>query len=165
MGKLESVEDFEKNLEQERNAGQEMLDLNQRIYHQMVPNEEEIVFEQKIMMGMSLPEDLYIRENAEKAKNDEKIYCADLDLLVPKEVKNMINAYQNKMNEFITKNLDQYENEGTINNFVQNLFLPKKITQRPNEINENEAPSEFPPQLWEKIERVQKMGGTMGFII
>jgi len=161
-GKLESVEDFEKNLEQERNAGQEMLDLNQRIYHQMVPNEEEIVFEQKIMMGMSLPEDLYIRENAEKAKNDEKIYCADLDLLVPKEVKNMINAYQNKMNEFITKNLDQYENEGTINNFVQNLFLPKKITQRPNEINENEAPSEFPPQLWEKIERVQKMGGTMG---
>ena len=161
-GKLANVEDFEKNLEEEKKAGQEMLDLNQRIYHQLVPKEDEVVFEQKNLMGMSLPEDLYIRENAEKLKNDEKLYCSDLELLVPKEVKTMINAYQNKMNEFISKNLDQYENEGTINNFVQNLFLPKKITQRPEEMNENDPPSEFPPQLWAKIERVQQMGGTMG---
>ena len=158
--KILNVEDFEKELDEEKKAGQEMLDLNQRIYHQMVPNEEEVVFDKKNMMSMSLPEDLYIRENAEKAKSDEKIFCADLELLVPKEVKNMINGYKNKMNEFISKNLDQYETEVTINNFIQNLFLPKKLTQRPDEVNENEPPSEFPPQLWEKIERIQQMGGT-----
>ena len=42
-----NVEDFEKELNEEKKAGQEMLDLNQRIYHQMVPNEEEVVFEKK----------------------------------------------------------------------------------------------------------------------
>ena len=158
--KIVNVEDFEKELEEEQKAGQEMLDLNQRIYHQLVPNPEEVTFDKKNMMSMALPEDLYIRENAEKAKKDEKIFCPDLELLVPKEVKNMINGYKTKMNEFIAKNLDQYETEVTINNFIQNLFLPKKLTQRPDEINENEPPSEFPPQLWEKIERVQQMGGT-----
>ena len=160
-GKLVNVEEFEKQLDEERKAGQEMVDLNTRIYHHLVPKEEELIFDQKNMMSMALPDDLYINENAEKAKKDDKIYCPDLDLLVNKDVKNMINGYKSKMNEFIGKNLDQYENEGTINNFVQNLFLPKKLTQRPDEVNENEPPSEFPPQLWEKIERVQQIGGTM----
>ena len=160
-GKMVNIEEFEKQLEDEKKAGQEMLDLNERIYHHLVPKEEELTFDQKNMMSMSLPEDLYIRENVEKAKQDDKIFCQDLDLLVNKEVKNMINGYKNKMNEFIGKNLDQYENEGTIKTFVQNFFLPKKITQRPEEVNENDPPSEFPPQLWEKIERVQKIGGTM----
>jgi hypothetical protein len=160
-GKLVNVEEFEKQLEEEQKAGEQMLDLNTRIYHHLVPKEDELVFDQKNMMSMALPEDLYIRENAEKAKKDDKIHCQDLDLLVNKEVKNMINGYKTKMNEFIGKNLDQYENEGTIKNFVQNLFLPKKLTQRPDEVNENEPPSEFPPQLWEKIERVQQIGGTM----
>ena len=160
-GNLVNVDEFDKELEEEKKSGQEMLDLNDRIYHQYVPKEEELVFDKKNMMGMTLPEDLYIRENAEKAKNDNKIFCPDLELLVPKEVKGMIDNYKNRMNEFIGKNLDQYENEGTINNFVQNLFLPKKLTLRPGEVNENEAPSEFPPQLWEKIERVQQIGGTM----
>ena len=35
-GKLVNVEDFEKKLDEEKKAGQEMLDLNQRIYHQLV---------------------------------------------------------------------------------------------------------------------------------
>ena len=160
-GNLVNVENFEKELDEEKKVGQELEDYNSRLFHQNVPNPEELVFEEKNMMGMALPENLYIRENAEKAKKDEKINCPDLELLVRKEIKNMINNYKNKMNEFISKNLDNYENEGTINNFVQNLFLPKNITQRPEEANENDIPNEFPPQLWEKIEQVQQMGGTM----
>jgi hypothetical protein len=35
-------------LEEEQKAGQEMLDLNQRIYHQLVPNPEEVTFDKKI---------------------------------------------------------------------------------------------------------------------
>ena len=160
-GNLVNVEQFQKELEEERTAGQDMLDLNNRIYHERVPDQNELIFEEKNMMGMALPSDLYIRENADKVKSDEKIFCPDLELLVPKDVKNMINNYKNKMNEFIGKNLDNYENEGTINNFVQNLFLPNKLTLRPGEENINEPPSEFPPQLWEKIEQVQHLGGTM----
>jgi hypothetical protein len=160
-GNLVNVEQFCKELEEEKTAGQEMVDLNNRIYHERTPDPNELIFEEKNMMAMALPSDLYIRENAEKVKSDEKIFCPDLELLVPKDVKNMINNYKNKMNEFIGKNLDNYENEGTINNFVQNLFLPKKLIQRPGEENVNEPPSEFPPQLWEKIEHVQQIGGTM----
>lgn len=159
-GNLVNVEQFLKELEDEKTAGQEMVDLNNRIYHERTPDPNELIFEEKNMMQMALPSDLYIRENADKVKSDEKIFCPDLELLVPKDVKNMINNYKNKMNEFIGKNLDNYENEGTINNFIQNLFLPKKLTQRPGEENLNEPPQEFPPQLWEKIEQVQHLGGT-----
>ena len=83
-----------------------------------------------------------------------------MDLLVPKQVKGMIDNYKTKMNEFIGKNLDLYENETTIQNFVQNLYLPKKLTLKPGEEDLTSPPSEFPPQLWQKIEQIQQMGGT-----
>ena len=159
-GNLVDQEGFEKMLAEEQAQGQNMVDLNERIYHQHVPKEEELIFDKKNMMGMNLPEDLYIRENISKIKTDEKIYCPDLELLIPKQAKPMINNYKTKMNEFITKNLDLYENEQTIDNFVQNLFLPKKLTLKPGEEDLNSPPEEFPPQLWQKIEQVQQMGGT-----
>ena len=159
-GKLIDQEGFEKMLDEEKTEGQNMLDLNTRIYHQMTPKEEDLVFDKRNMMVMALPEDLYIRENANKLKDDEKVYCPDLDLLVPKQVKSMIDGYKSKMNEFIGKNLDLYENETTIQNFVNNLFLPKKLTMKPGEEDLSSPPSEFPPQLWQKIEQVQQMGGT-----
>ena len=159
-GKLVDVDNFEKGLEEERATGQQMLDDNNRVYKEVIPEPEKITFEKKNMMSMALPADLYIRENAEKLRSDERIFCPDLELLVPKEVKSMVNAYKSKMHEFISQNLDQYENEDSINSFVQSLFLPKKLTMRPEEVTGNEPPNEFPPQLWNKIERVQQIGGT-----
>ena len=147
-------------IDEEKTRGQDMERLNSTIYHQRVPAPEDLTFDKKNLMAVALPEDLYIRENADKLKNDEKAYCTDLELLVPKQVKGMIDNYKNKMNEFITKNLDLYENEQTIQNFVQNLFLPKKLTLRPGEEDLSSPPSEFPPQLWQKIEQIQQMGGT-----
>jgi programmed cell death 6-interacting protein len=160
-GKLVDVDKFEKELEKEKFSQQEMEDLNHRIYHQAEPDPDKVSLENKNMMGMTLPEDLYIKENAEKLKSDERIFCSDLELLVVKEVRSMINAYKSKMNDYISQNLDKLENEGTINNFVQSLCLPKKLAQRPEDAKENDPPNEFPPQLWNKIERVQQMGGTM----
>ena len=159
-GNLVDQEGFVKMLEEEQTEGSNMLDLNNRIYHQLVPKIEEVVFEKRNMMGMKLPDDLYIRENSLKIKSNEKIYCSDLELLVPKQVKEMINAYKTKMNDFITQNLDLYENEQTIQRFVQNLFLPRKLTAKPGEEDPSAPPSEFPPQLWQKIEQVQQLGGT-----
>ena len=160
-GKLVDADSFEKELEQEKVTGQQMQDLNERIYHQFIPKPEQVNLEKKNMMGMTLPEDLYIRENALKIKSDGRIFCSDLELLIPREVKSMINSYKSKMNDFISQNLDQYENEGTINNFIQSLVLPKKLTERPEDKKDDEPPREFPPQLWDKIERVQQLGGTM----
>ena len=88
--KLVDKEAFEKMLADEQREGGNMKDLNDRIYHQQIPNAEELTFEESNMMVMVLPKDLYIRENSEKLKLDEKAFCSDLDLLVPKQVKSMI---------------------------------------------------------------------------
>ena len=132
-GNLVDQEGFEKMLNEEKTEGQKMHEVNQRLFHQREPDISEITFDKKNMMTMAIPDDLYIRENAEKIKKDEKIYCQDLELLVPKQVKDMINNYKEKMNQFISQNLNNYENEQTISNFVQNLFLPKKLTKKPGE--------------------------------
>ena len=158
-GKLVNADEFENMLKAEQNEGANMLDLNERIYHQRIPQEEEIVLEKKNMMNMVLPEGLYIRENSEKLKNDEKAYCSDLDLLVPKQVKSMIENYKNKMNELISKNLDLYENDLTIQKFVKELYLPRKLTIRPGEEDLTLPPVEIPIQLWQKLEQVKSLGG------
>ena len=158
-GKLVNADEFENMLKAEQNEGANMLDLNERIYHQRIPQEEEIVLEKKNMMNMVLPEGLYIRENSEKLKNDEKAYCSDLDLLVPKQVKNMIENYKNKMNELISKNLDLYENDLTIQKFIKELYLPRKLTIRPGEEDLTLPPVEIPIQLWQKLEQVKNLGG------
>ena len=158
-GKLVNADEFENNLKAEQNEGANMLDLNERIYHQRIPQEEEIVLEKKNMMNMVLPEGLYIRENSEKLKNDEKAYCSDLDLLVPKQVKSMIENYKNKMNELISKNLDLYENDLTIQKFIKELYLPRKLTIRPGEEDLTLPPVEIPIQLWQKLEQVKSLGG------
>ena len=157
--KLVNADEFENMLKAEQNEGANMLDLNERIYHQRIPQEEEIVLEKKNMMNMVLPEGLYIRENSEKLKNDEKAYCSDLDLLVPKQVKSMIDNYKNKMNELISKNLDLYENDLTIQKFVKELYLPRKLTIRPGEEDLTLPPVEIPIQLWQKLEQVKSLGG------
>ena len=158
-GKLINADEFENMLKAEQNEGANMLDLNERIYHQRIPQEEEIVLEKKNMMNMVLPEGLFIRENSEKLKNDEKAYCSDLDLLVPKQVKSMIENYKNKMNELISKNLDLYENDLTIQKFVKELYLPRKLTIRPGEEDLTLPPVEIPIQLWQKLEQVKNLGG------
>ena len=158
-GKLINADEFENMLKAEQNEGANMLDLNERIYHQRIPQEEEIVLEKKNMMNMVLPEGLYIRENSEKLKNDEKAYCSDLDLLVPKQVKSMIENYKNKMNELISKNLDLYENDLTIQKFIKELYLPRKLTIRPGEEDLTLPPVEIPIQLWQKLEQVKNLGG------
>ena len=143
-GNLVDPLEFEAIIKKEQAEGAKIKDLNDRIYRQRIPAKEELIFESKNMMSMILPEVLYIRENYEKSKSDDKIYCSDLDLLVPKQVKEMINNYKNKMNQFISKNLEQYENDLTIQDFIKNLFLPRKLTIRPGEEDLTLPPTEIP---------------------
>jgi hypothetical protein len=56
---------------------------------------------------MTLLKDVYIPENNEKLKSDEKVLCSDLDILVPKHVKRTIGNYNFKMKDSITTPLDK----------------------------------------------------------
>ena len=158
-GNLVDQVGFEKMLEEAKTEGQKMHDLNKRIYMQQVPKEEDIVFEKKVMTSMTIPEKLYIRENSTKLKTDEKYYTQELDLLVVKEVKAMIDNYKTKMDAFISSNLKQFENETKIQNLIKDLSLPKKLITRPGEEDLTEPPEEVPFELWQKIEQIHQLGG------
>ena len=169
--KMLKVEDFEAELKNVTNEKTEAENLNNKIYHEALPKEDEIKYESKNMMTMALPLELYIEENESKAQKDERIFCPDLDLLAPKEIKEMIGNYKPKINDLISQNLDKYENEGTISNFIQELNLPKKLTKKPvkegeleEEETEDDPRKQLPQELWEKIEQVQKIGGGNGLI-
>ena len=163
LGKILKIEAFEAEFKKVADEKKEVDDLNYRIYHEALPREGEIKIESKNLMSMSLPEELYIEENESKVKNDERIYCADLDLLAPKEIKDMIGRYKPQINELISSNLDKNENEGTISNFIQELNLPKKLTKKDQEEpDEEEGSRQLPKELWEKIEKVQQIGGSNG---
>ena len=73
----------------------------------------------------------------------------------------MINNYKNKMNQFISKNLEQYKNDLTIQDFIKILFLPRKLTIRPGEEDLTLPPTEIPIQLWQKIEQIRQIGLTL----
>ena len=163
LGKFLSIESFEKELEEAKAEQKEAEDLNNRIYHQAMPNEEELKFEAKNMMKEKAPTDLYIKDNDYKLKEDPKFAIPELDLLAPKEVRDMIGKYRPKINIFITKSLDQYENEGTIEYFFQNLNIPKKLIKKPiNEGEDDDEVIQIPEELWEKINKVQQIGGSIG---
>ena len=161
LGKLLKIEEFDAELKKVSEEKKEADDLNYRIYHEAEPRAEDIKYEPKNMMKMALPEELYIEENEPKAKNDERIFCPDLDVLAPKEIRDMIGRYKPQINELISQNLDQNENEGTISNFIQELNLPKKLTKK-DESEDDEESRELPQELWEKIEKVQQIGGING---
>ena len=162
LGKMLKVEEFETELSKVSDDKKEADDLNYRIYHEALPRAEEIKYESKNMMKMALPEDLYIEENEPKAKNDEKLFCPDLDELAPKEIRDMLGRYKPQINELISSNLDQNENEGTISNFIQELNIPIKLTSKEETTEEEENSRELPQELWEKIEKVQQIGGING---
>ena len=165
LGKFLNMQSFEKELEEAKKEQAEAQDLNNRIYHEALPKEENLTYESKNMMKELKIEELYINENEYKLKEDENFKIPELDLLAPKEVREMIGKYRPKINIFIAKTLDQYENEGTIDNFIQNLHLPKKLTKKPLKEGEEEKPDEsknqIPDEIWEKINNVQQIGGSM----
>ena len=159
LGKLVDVDAFNNLYNQEKALRDKMKDLNNRIYHQFTPDPKTIKLESKMMMPALPVEELYIGENKDKIKEDPKIYCEDLYLLTPHEIKPMLEEYKIKMNQFIRGYLSKYENETTINNFINNLHLDAKIIARPNEKNKGKK-YEY-NETWEKISKIQQLGGSL----
>ena len=57
--------------------------------------------ESKIMMVPLAIENLYIKDKKDKVREDKTIYCEDLYLLIPNEIKPMLQDYKIKMSNFI----------------------------------------------------------------
>jgi len=152
------VESFNNLLSNEEKIKSRMEDLNTRVYHQYAPDPNTIKVETKILM-IPLPIDnLYIKENESKLKDDKNIYCEDLYLLASEEIRQMFQKYKILMRDFINQYKSKFENETTIQCFIDKLNLPKKITYRP--FDPREGKSQIPPNLYQKIAQIHQIGGT-----
>ena len=154
-----NVENFNKIINEEQVRGQDMLDKNYRIYHQATPQPGSLKLEKKDLMNPILPDDLFIGENKKKHKDKYNQLISGLDSLVPPLTKDMIQKFRYKISGYLKENINQYESEKTIIFFIQNLGLPKHLIER-KKPGENDS-SKFPQQLWEKIYKIQKIGGSM----
>jgi len=154
-----NIEIFNKTLNNEQLLGQEIQDKNERIYHQALPQPGSLKLEKKDLMIPIIPEDLFIGENKKKFKDKYNQFCAGLDSLVPPLTKDMIQKFRVNIGGFLRENLSQYENEKTIFFFIQNLRLPKHLIERKK--NGEKDSGKFPPQLWEKIYKIQQLGGSL----
>ena len=159
--KYVNVKDFVKKLKEEKDLGKKMLDLNNRIYHQSTKEADTFKCESKILLTPSLPDDLYVGKNKEKAKEHGENVCPELDTLIPENVKEMIDRYKQRMSDFLQQNISQYETEKSVSIFLDNLHLPPHLTKRRTGENIHSDSINLPQELWEKISRVQKLGGTL----
>ena len=73
----------------------------------------------------------------------------------------MIERYKKRMGDFLQQNISQYETEKTVNNFLQNLRLPSHLTKKRTGESLAQGSINLPEQLWEKIQQVQNLGGTI----
>jgi hypothetical protein len=132
-------------LDKETQRGQEMYEKNQRVYNELIKEIDQMpVVQKKIMCSPQMPPEF----KTDVENNNE------LDALIPREVKAMISEYKNKMNEFITQNLENNENEDTVTNFLNNLGLPASLETILSQSSISES-------LWKKISEVQEKGGSM----
>ena len=120
-------------LAKEQQLGAEMLDKNK------LPKAL-----QKIMANPAMPPDY--KDNVEDSR--------ELDALIPREVRQMIEQYKAKMMDFISEQLNQYENEDTVNQFLSSLGLPASLETVLSSGNISDS-------LWRNISEVQSRGGTM----
>ena len=134
--------DFQKEMEKKS----EMEDRNSNIYRNSVPNFDDLPkIQKKLMVNPTLPPEL---------SNQTIENINDLDALLPREVKEMINAYKQKMMDFISENLNNLENEDTVQQFLNSLNLPSSLETILSQ-------SAISDSLWRNIGEFQEKGGTM----
>ena len=65
------------------------------------------------------------------------------------------------MGDYLQQNISQYETEKSVQNYLQNLHIPSYLTKRRTGESLNQGSINLPEQLWEKISKVQNLGGTL----
>ena len=131
-------------LAKEQQNGADMLEKN-KVYRNPCPELENLPKAlHKIMANPAIPPEY--KDNVEDSR--------ELDALIPKEVRQMIEQYKSKMMDFIAQNLNQYENEDTVTGFLNSLGLPASLETVLSS-------SSISDSLWRNIAEVQSRGGTM----
>ena len=131
-------------LAKQQEIGADMLDKN-NVYRNPVPELANLPKAlQKIMANPAMPPDY--KDNVEDSR--------ELDALIPREVRQMIEQYKAKMMDFISQQLNQYENEDTITQFLNSLGLPSSLETVLSS-------SSISDSLWRNISDVQSRGGIM----
>lgn len=122
-----------------------MIDKNKRIYFDAIPDMKVLPKVEKIIKvsPTQIPDDLNKGENT-----------ASLDALVPREVRGMIGNYKQQMMAYVSENLDKFENEGKIAQFLIDLNLPFSLDTAM-------TTNEIPESLWKRISEVQQHGGSL----
>ena len=108
---LVDIESFNNALNNDEKLEAKMADLNYRIYHQYTPDPNKIKIETKIMVQPLAIDNLYIGENKINFRENNDIYCEDLDLLTPNEIKPMLDNYKNQLTNFLNQYLNKYQDE------------------------------------------------------
>ena len=155
-----NIENFSNTLLKEQALGQDLYEKNEKIYHQPMPKPGSIKIEKKDLMNPTLPEDLFIGENKKKFKDKFNQLNAGLDTLVPQSTREQIHNFRNKVDSYLRENIGQCETEKSIIFFIQNLGLPMHLIERKKD--GEKSMGRFPIPLWEKINKIQQMGGVMG---
>ena len=155
-----NIQNFSNTLLKEQAFGQDLYEKNEKIYHQPMPKPGSIKIEKKDLMNPTLPEDLFIGENKKKFKDKFNQLNAGLDTLVPQSTREQIHNFRNKVDSYLRENIGQCETEKSIIFFIQNLGLPMHLIERKKD--GEKSMGRFPIPLWEKINKIQQMGGVMG---
>ena len=155
-----NIQNFSNTLLKEQALGQDLYEKNDKIYHQPMPKPGSIKIEKKDLMNPTLPEDLFIGENKKKFKDKFNQLNAGLDILVPQSTREQIHNFRNKVDSYLRENIGQCETEKSIIFFIQNLGLPMHLIERKKD--GEKSMGRFPIPLWEKINKIQQMGGVMG---
>ena len=155
-----NIQNFSNTLLKEQALGQNLYEKNEKIYHQPMPKPGSIKIEKKDLMNPTLPEDLFIGENKKKFKDKFNQLNAGLDTLVPQSTREQIHNFRNKVDSYLRENIGQCETEKSIIFFIQNLGLPMHLIERKKD--GEKSMGRFPIPLWEKINKIQQMGGVMG---
>ena len=155
-----NIQNFNNTLMQEQELGQDIYDKNNRLYRQALPEPGSFKIEKKDLMNPIIPDDLFIGENKAKLKDKYNQLTSGLDSLVPQTTREQIHNFRNKIDSYLRENISQCESEKTISFFINSLMVPKYLTERKKE-NDKKI-GKFPASLWEKINKIQQLGGSLG---
>ena len=120
----------------------------------ILDDEEEEEYKPMIMAKSKKPDELDLSE--------ENKHCSELDTLIPKEVKELIEKYKEEMNKYITSVISQYENEQKLNDALSSMNLPSAVLDNTDMSYLNTV--EISDYLWKQIEDIQQRDGTLGLM-
>ena len=142
-----------------RDIAKEQASIKTMEYNQLNIYRAPTVFEQEkvepmIMAKSKKPDELDLSE--------ENKHCSELDTLIPKEVKELIEKYKEEMNKYITSVISQYENEQKLNDALSSMNLPSAVLDNTDMSYLNTV--EISDYLWKQIEDIQQRDGTLGLM-